>query len=127
MALFLRAHQRNKNGKLYTYWSITESVRTASYKVIQRHVLYLGALTAAHEETWTSTVQSLDPTAPVHPELPGLAPISFQTSAIGVRLSEFRLERPRQWGACWVALKLWHLLRLSEFWTPPLPPSREVT
>lgn len=134
MALFLRAHERKKNGKLYTYWSITESVRTASDKVIQRHVLYLGALTAAQEQSWTHTIHRFDPPARVHPELPGLAPATVartltpaEASAIGVRLNEFRLEHPRQWGACWVALKLWHLLRLSSFWAPLLPPSREGT
>jgi transposase len=133
MALFLRAHERKKNGKTYTYWSITESVRTASQKVIQRHVLYLGALTAVQEQSWTRTVHRFNPPAPCHPELPGLALASSRTltptevCAIGVRLNEFRLERPRQWGACWVALKMWHLLGLSEFWTPLLLPSREGT
>jgi transposase len=133
MALFLRAHERKKNGKTYTYWSITESVRTASHKVIQRHVLYLGALTAVQEQSWTRTVHRFNPPALCHPELPGLALASSRTltptevCAIGVRLNEFRLERPRQWGACWVALKMWHLLGLSEFWTPLLLPSREGT
>jgi transposase len=133
MALFLRAHERKKNGKTYTYWSITESVRTASNKVVQRHVLYLGSLTPVQEGSWSQTLHHFDPPAVSHPELPGLALAwsktltPAQASAIGVRLNEFRLERPRQWGACWVALKMWHLLRLSEFWTPLLPPSREGT
>lgn len=133
MALFLRAHERRKNGKIYVYWSITESVRTASNQVIQRHVLYLGSLTSAQEQSWTQTLQRFDPPARCEAELPGLGLASTKTltpseaSAVGVRLDEFRLERPRQWGACWVALKLWHLLRLSEFWAPLLPPSREGT
>jgi transposase len=133
MALFLRAHERKKNGKTYTYWSITESVRMASNKVIQRHVLYLGSLTAVQAQSWTQTVERANPPALSHSELPGLALASSKTltpteaSAIGVRLNEFRLERPRQWGACWVALKIWHVLRLSEFWAPLLPPSREGT
>jgi hypothetical protein len=28
-------------------------------------------------------------------------------SVVGVRLSELRLRRARQWGACWLALTLW--------------------
>jgi transposase len=133
MALFLRAHGRKKNGKTYTYWSIVESIRTASNKVVQRHVLYLGALTAIQEQSWTQTIQRFDPPRLVHPELPGLAAgtcheiTPTQAAAIGVHLDQMRLEQPRQWGACWVALKLWHLLGLSEFWTPLLPPSREGT
>lgn len=133
MALFLRAHERKKNGKTYVYWSISESVRTASDKVVQRHVLYLGALTAVQEQSWTQTIERFDPPARVHPELPGLAAATRceitlpQAAAIGVHLEQVRVEQPRQWGACWVALKLWHLLRLSEFWSPLLPPSREGT
>src|ERR1700684_305477 len=38
-----------------------------------------------------------------------------------------RLRRPRQWGACWLAMILWDQLRLDEFWRPVLPPSREGT
>ncbi len=38
-----------------------------------------------------------------------------------------RLRRPRQWGACWLAMKLWEQLRLDDFWRPALPPSRERT
>ncbi len=133
MALFLRAHQRKKNGKTYLYWSITESVRTASNKVVQRHVLYLGGLTAAQEQSWTHTLDRFDPPAPAHPQLPGLVVANSRTiteaqaAAIGVHLDRFRLEHPRQWGACWVALKLWHMLHLSEFWAPLLAPSREGT
>jgi transposase len=47
--------------------------------------------------------------------------------AIGVRLSELRLERPRQWGACWLSCVLWQQLDLDSFWRPRLPPSREGT
>ena len=32
------------------------------------------------------------------------------TLGSGVRLSELRLQRPRQWGACWLALQLWQQL-----------------
>jgi hypothetical protein len=38
-----------------------------------------------------------------------------------------RLERPRQWGACWLALRLWQQLGLDEFWSARLAPSRKGT
>jgi hypothetical protein len=38
--------------------------------------------------------------------------------AIGVRMSELSLRRPRQWGACWLALQLWQQLELDNFWRP---------
>jgi hypothetical protein len=46
---------------------------------------------------------------------------------VPLRLSEFTLRRPRQWGACWLALQLWDLLHLGDFWRDRLPPSREGT
>ena len=54
----------------------------------------------------------------------GVAP---DASVVQLRLSEMRLCRPRQWGACWLALKLWQELRLDEFWAERLPPSRKGT
>jgi hypothetical protein len=45
----------------------------------------------------------------------------------GLRLSELRLCRPRRWGACWLALKLWQELQLDRFWAARLPASRKRT
>jgi hypothetical protein len=47
--------------------------------------------------------------------------------AVGVCLSQLRLERPRHWGACWLALQLWQQLDLDSFWQPQLHPSCEGT
>jgi hypothetical protein len=38
-----------------------------------------------------------------------------------------QLHRPRQWGACWLALTLWQTLDLDVFWAERLPPSRKGT
>jgi hypothetical protein len=46
---------------------------------------------------------------------------------IRLRLSEMRLCRPRQWGACWLAGVLWRELRLDRFWSQRLPKSRKGT
>ena len=40
---------------------------------------------------------------------------------IRLRLSEMRLCRPRQWGACWLAGVLWRELQLDRFWAERLP------
>lgn len=131
MALFLRAHDRRKDGKVHTYWSLVENRRCSDGRIVQRHVLYLGALTAAQQRSWEKTAQQFDPPTPASEALPGLATEQElqvqQAAAIAVRLDQFRIQRPRQWGACWVALSLWHLLKLSEFWASRLPPSREGT
>ena len=54
------------------------------------------------------------------------APV-LDCDVVSIRLSGMRLRRPRQWGACWLAMVLWDQLRLDEFWRPALPPSREGT
>ena len=46
---------------------------------------------------------------------------------VQVKLNELRLHHPRQWGACWLALKLWEQLELDRFWQPRLPVSRQGT
>jgi hypothetical protein len=48
-------------------------------------------------------------------------------SIVRLKLGQLRLERPRQWGACWLTLKLWQQLGLDEFWGARLPPSRKGT
>ncbi len=45
-------------------------------------------------------------------------------STVRLNLSELRLRRPRQWGACWLALSLWEDLQLDRFWAERLAPSR---
>jgi hypothetical protein len=54
----------------------------------------------------------------------GLLPDS---SIVGLKLSQLRLCRPRQWGACWLILTLWRELQLDRFWAERLPASRKGT
>lgn len=131
MALFLRGHERRKDGKTNTYWSLVENRRCAGGRVVQRHVLYLGKLTSAQELSWEKTAAQFEDKPPSGDALPGLATERElqrkEAAAIAVHLKQFRIERPRQWGACWVALTVWNFLKLSEFWSSRLPPSREGT
>ena len=124
MAIFLRGHERRKDGKINTYWSLVENRRCADGRVVQRHVLYLGKLTTAQELSWEKTAAQFGDKAHLGQALPGLATErelqSKEAAAIAVHLKQFRIERPRQWGACWVALTVWNLLRLSEFWSQPI-------
>lgn len=43
-SMFLRCHLRKKDGKQHRYYSVEESRRLQSGKVVQRHVLYLGEI-----------------------------------------------------------------------------------
>ncbi len=131
MSLFLRGHERRKDGKTNTYWSLVENRRCAGGRVVQRHALYLGRLTPAQELSWQKTAEQFGKGATPQESLPALATErelqSKEAAAIAVHLKRFRIERPRQWGACWVALRAWNILQLSEFWSRRLPPSREGT
>ena len=46
---------------------------------------------------------------------------------VSIRLDALSIRRPRQWGACWLALELWRELRLDSFWVARLGSSREGT
>lgn len=126
--MFLRCQRRKKDGKVHEYWSVVENRRVADGRVVQRQVLYLGEINASQREAWRKTIEVQDQgqrrQVALFPE--GSMPCDG-VDAIGVRLSELRLARPRQWGACWLALQLWQQLELDAFWRPRLRPSREGT
>lgn len=42
--MFLKAHERCKDGKRHVYYSLTESLRVSRKRVVQRTVLHLGEL-----------------------------------------------------------------------------------
>ena len=42
---------------------------------------------------------------------------------VQVRLRDFFIRRPRQWGACWLFLELWGELQLDRFWKDRLADS----
>lgn len=99
---------------------------------VQRHLLYLGEINESQKEAWTKLTEVFDtqrdltrPLAlyPAEREVPEHA----AEYGVQVRLKEFVLRRPRQWGACWVGYQLWDPLRLEEFWRERLADSREGT
>ena len=128
---FLVCHSRFKNGKDHRYWSIAEKVRTHRGWV-QRHLLYLGEINDSQKANWTKMVDVFDTTQQQTRELALYSedrevPEHAAEYGVQVRLSEFELRRPRQWGACWVGCKLWDQLQLDQFWRERLPDSREGT
>jgi Transposase DDE domain len=130
--MFLRKTQRKKDGKTHEYWSIVENKRVAGSRVVQRHVLYLGEINSSQAAVWRKAIEVLDEdaghsrTLALFPEdrCAGIAP---DATVVQLRLSEMRLCRPRQWGACWLAGQLWQALQLDQFWADRLPPSRKAT
>ena len=129
--MFLRAKIRKKDGKEHRYWSIVENHRTKNGNVIQRHVLYLGEINDTQKEAWLQTIEIFEhgQESPRQVALfPADRPIpEIKTEVIQIRLDQLSLHRPRQWGACWLAMEIWNQLKLDDFWSDRLPPSREGT
>jgi hypothetical protein len=128
--MFLPCKVRRKDGKQHRYWSVVENRRVAGGRVVQRHVLYLGEINDTRELAWRRSIEVLEDGA-AQPRMLSLFPedrvegLLEDASVVGVRLSELRLRRPRQWGACWLALMLWRELQLDQFWSKRLGVSRK--
>src|SRR5881398_2144571 len=130
--MFLRCKVRRKDGKQHRYWSVFENTRVARGRVVQRHVLYLGEINDTQELAWRRSIEVLEEGAPqprtlsLFPEDRG-AEVLADASIVHVKLSQLQLRRPRQWGACWLALMLWRELQLDQFWSKRLGSSRKGT
>jgi transposase len=126
--MFLRCSRRVKDGKVHEYWNLVENRRLSDGRVAQRQVLYLGEINASQREAWRKTIEVQDEGTRRQVALfpAGSMPVD-DVDAIGVCLSELSLRRPRQWGACWMALDLWQQLELDSFWRSRLRPSRQGT
>jgi len=130
--MFLRRTERKKDGKTHTYWNIVESKRLDDGRVVQRHVLYLGEINSSQADAWRKAIEVFDEDAG-RPRTLALFPAGRDEAVAGdpmvvqVRLSDLKLHRPRQWGACWLAGQLWRDLALDRFWADRLPASRKGT
>lgn len=130
--MFLRVRTRRKDGKSHRYWSVVENRRVRGGRVVQHQLLHLGELNDSQRAGWVRTIEALagkDQRArqlALFPddrdELPAL-----ECEAVRVRVDAMQLRRPRQFGACWLALELWNRLGLDEFFSARLPASRKGT
>ena len=128
--MFVRAKRRFKDGKEHRYWSVVESRRRPDGRVVQRQVLYLGEINDGQRAAWCRSIEVLRGDRgsaqmalfPADREAPELS-----CEVVRVNIGDVSLRRPRQWGACWLALVLWERLDLDRFWRPRLPASRQGT
>jgi transposase len=129
--MFLRSTSRWKDGKEHHYWSLVENRRCRRHRVVQHTVLYLGEINDSQKEQWIRAIEVFDEDRdaarqlklfPAQFPLPEAAPDGVQ-----VRLRDFALHRPRQWGGCWLFTEVWKQLGLDEFWRARLGFSREGT
>lgn len=115
--MFLRANHRGKDGKEHTYWSLVESVRTPDGPR-QRTLCHLGELNGSDQARWLRTVEVFNEQGeaqqlklfPAHVEAPADDP-----RVARVLINRVRLERTRQFGACYLGLEMWKRLGLDRF------------
>jgi transposase len=115
--MFLRPNHRGKDGKQHTYWSLVESVRTPDGPR-QRTLCHLGELNGSDHARWLKTVEVFNEHGqarqlklfPSHAEVPADDP-----QVARVVVNRVRLERTRQFGACYLGLELWRRLELDRF------------
>jgi transposase len=130
--MFLRFNRRFKDGKEHRYWNIVENKRCTGSKVVQRQVLYLGEINDAQHEAWCQLIEAFDEGAGRHRQLALFpadreVPRHAEGHGVQVRLEAMELHRPRQWGACWLACRLYEQLGLDQFWADRLLDSRKGT
>src|ERR1700691_528085 len=120
--MFLRSHQRNKDGKDHTYWSLVETVRTVDGPR-QRTLCYLGELNGSAQARWLKSVEVFNEQGeaeqlklfPSHIEVPDDDP-----QVARVLVNRVRLERTRQFGAWFLGWELWKRLGLDVFFEQAL-------
>jgi hypothetical protein len=118
--VFLRYNTRKKDGKVHRYFSVVENRRLRTGLTTQRTVLYLGEINDTQHAAWCKSLEALDEATQLTEQI-CLFPEDRQIppevlNGLQVKLSELTLQRPRVFGDCWLACRLWDELRLEEFW-----------
>jgi len=108
--MFLRPHQRRRNGRLESYWALVESYRT-QHGPRQRTVAWLGLMDEAGR---LGVEQAAEPAAPsaqraLFPEN------ATEPRFVEIDRARVRVENCRQFGGPWLALELIKKLRLHDF------------
>jgi len=123
--MFLRPHTPKKNGTVYEYWTLEESVRTKDGPR-QRTGATLGKLPGLDEEVgigWEQIRDVLDGRVAQgdlfrsEPEPPVWARVDT---------SRARVERLRRFGEVYLGLALWRRLKLDTFFDEAMPDGREA-
>jgi transposase len=122
--VFLKPHRREKNGVVYAYWTLEESVRTAAGPR-HRTVATLGKLPGLDEESrigWEHIAEVLDGRS--H-QLDLLREEPSPPQWARVDTSRTRVERLRKFGEVYLGLALWRRLKLDRFFDDAMARGRE--
>jgi len=117
--MYLKRHERKKDGKSHVYYSLSESVRVGAGRVVQRRLLNLGELNTTQLDRWQRSIEVIEEDGRVgqrrlFSDREGSAPQGEDVCE--VVLSSLSLQRPRAFGDCWLGCRLWEELGLDKFW-----------
>lgn len=126
--MFLKRVAHSRGSKQHIYWELVESYRTVRGPR-HRIVAYLGELESAERQGWARLAHALDGKAAAKAQQLSL----FDPPAAGeeaperveVELKGVRVGRTRDFGDVFLALALWRMLALDEFFARELPQGRE--
>src|SRR5260370_35239681 len=119
--MFLREHQRFKDGKEHGYWSLVETIRPEDGPR-QRTICYLGELNSSAHARWQKTIEVFNE----HGESTQLklfaseAEVPDEPNVARVLGKKVRVERTRRFGDGYLGLGLWKQLGLAEFFAQHL-------
>lgn len=99
--MFLRPHQRRRNGRLESYWALVESYRTERGPR-QRTIAWLGLMDEAGR---LAVEQAAEPTVPSGQGELFPSPTT-EPRFVEIDRSRVRVENCRQFGGPWLALEV---------------------
>ena len=109
------SNRRSKDGKALTYWSLVETVPTSAGPR-QRTLCYLGELNGSVQARWLKSIEVFNEQGEAE-QLKLFAaeqPAPEDDPEVAVLIHQVRLERTRQFGACYLGWELWKQLELDE-------------
>jgi transposase len=124
--MFLKPNKRFKDGKAHIYYTLNESVRINKRRTVQRTILHLGELTTSQHHRWRHTVDVINERQESR-QMELLTEDEHQRRGDGedpdvvvLRLSSLEVRNCREFGSCWIGVKLWQMLDLDLFWSQRL-------
>lgn len=120
--MFLKENRRFKDGKEHVYYSLNESIRISRRRVVQRTILHLGELTTSQYHRWRHTIDVINERS----ETRQMELFTEEESrrrgnlrdpdVVAIRLATLQVRNCREFGSCWIGVKLWQILGLDGFW-----------
>lgn len=120
--MFLKANKRHKDGKDHIYYTLNESIRINQRRSVQRTILHLGELTTHQHHRWQHTLDVINEREECR-QMELFSEEEYQQrgspqdpDVVAIRLSSLEVKNSREFGSCWVGVKMWNFLGLDRFW-----------